>query len=154
MDEMNEDGGGQGVKKSGQQRGTENVESVVAYLDQLDKAGEMVPLNAEGGPNYSEIARHCGFGRQVFYTNEKAVSYTHLMHEPAHVFEKIARRAEEGIRSASFRSGLRSPRPRVRLEGRHCFAAHPEDSWAIGIEVSPYFRDASGRAGYAGEADR
>ncbi len=72
MDEMNEDGGGQGVKKSGQQRGTENVESVVAYLDQLDKAGEMVPLNAEGGPNYSEIARHCGFGRQVFYTNEKA----------------------------------------------------------------------------------
>ena len=72
MDEMNEDGGGQGVKKSGQQRGTENVESVVAYLDQLDKAREMVPLNAEGGPNYSEIARHCGFGRQVFYTNEKA----------------------------------------------------------------------------------
>lgn len=72
MDEMNEDGGGQGVKKSGQQRGTENVESVVAYLDQLDRTGEMVPLNAEGGPNYSEIARHCGFGRQVFYTNEKA----------------------------------------------------------------------------------
>ena len=30
VDEMNEDGGGQGVKKSGQQRGTENVESVVA----------------------------------------------------------------------------------------------------------------------------
>ena len=32
----------------------------------------MVPLNPDGGPNYSEIARHCGFGRQVFYTNEKA----------------------------------------------------------------------------------
>ena len=61
------------------------------------------------------------------------------MHEPAHVFEKIARRAEEGIRSASFRSGLQLTSRFA--EGRHCFAAHPEDSWAIGIEVSPYLWD-------------
>ena len=59
-------------KKNGQQRGAENVESLAEYLGQLDKSGEMVPLNPDGGPNYSEIARHCGFGRQVFYTNEKA----------------------------------------------------------------------------------
>ena len=60
------------AKKNGQQRGAENVESLAEYLGQLDKSGEMVPLNPDGGPNYSEIARHCGFGRQVFYTNEKA----------------------------------------------------------------------------------
>ncbi len=58
--------------KSGQQRGAENVESVAEYLDQLERDGEAVPLNPDGGPNYSEIARHCGFGRQVFYTNERA----------------------------------------------------------------------------------
>src|ERR1700730_12978290 len=66
------DGGGRDSKKSGQQRGAENVDSVAAYLTQLDSTGERVPLNPDGGPNYSEIARHCGFGRQVFYTNEKA----------------------------------------------------------------------------------
>jgi hypothetical protein len=66
------DGRGRDSKKSGQQRGAENVESVAAYLDQLDSTRERVPLNPDGGPNYSEIARHCGFGRQVFYTNEKA----------------------------------------------------------------------------------
>jgi hypothetical protein len=58
--------------KSGRQRGAENVASVIAYLDELDRAGERVPLNPDGSPNYSEIARLCGFGRQVFYTNEKA----------------------------------------------------------------------------------
>lgn len=58
--------------KSGRQRGAENVASVIAYLDELDRAGERVPLNPDGGPNYSEIARLCGFGRQVFYTNENA----------------------------------------------------------------------------------
>lgn len=58
--------------KSGRQRGAENVESVIAYLDQLDRTGESVPVNPDGSPNYSEIARLCGFGRQVFYTNEKA----------------------------------------------------------------------------------
>lgn len=60
------------ANRSGQQRGAENVESVTEYLNQLNSSGEMVPLNSDGGPNYSEIARHCGFGRQVFYTNEKA----------------------------------------------------------------------------------
>ena len=95
MDEMNEDGGGQGVKKSGQQRGTENVESVVAYLDQLDRTGEMVPLNPDGGPNYSEIARHCGFGRQVFYTNEKARA---LIEERMHRFAEP--RENRKVRSA------------------------------------------------------
>jgi predicted RNase H-like nuclease (RuvC/YqgF family) len=59
-------------KKSGQQRGADNVRSVAEYLDQLERTGERIPLNLDGGPNYSEIARHCGFGRQVFYTNEKA----------------------------------------------------------------------------------
>jgi hypothetical protein len=72
VDEMNNEGDRQGVNKSGQQRGAENVAGVVAYLEQLDRAGETLPLNPDGGPNYSEIARQCGFGRQVFYTNEKA----------------------------------------------------------------------------------
>lgn len=58
--------------KSGRQRGAENIESLTAYLDQLDRTGASVPLNPGGGPNYSEIARLCGFGRQVFYTNGKA----------------------------------------------------------------------------------
>jgi hypothetical protein len=66
------DGGRPASKKSGQQRGADNVASVGEYLNQLDKTGEMVPLNPDGGPNYTEIARQCGFGRQVFYTNEKA----------------------------------------------------------------------------------
>ena len=68
MDERSE---GAALKKSGQQRGADNVESLTWYLDELDQTGEMIPLNPDGGPNYSEIARHCGFGRQVFYTNEK-----------------------------------------------------------------------------------
>jgi hypothetical protein len=59
-------------RKSGRQRGAENIESLTAYLDQLDRTGEMVPLNPGGDPNYSEIARLCGFGRQVFYTNGRA----------------------------------------------------------------------------------
>src|SRR5713226_567853 len=72
VDEIGDSGRRPAPKKNGQQRGAENVESVAEYLDQLDKTGEMVPLNPDGGPNYSEIARDCGFGRQVFYTNEKA----------------------------------------------------------------------------------
>ncbi len=72
MDEIDDDSRGSESKKSGGQRGADNVESLAQYLDQLDRAGEPVPLNPDGGPNYSEIARHCGFGRQVFYTNEKA----------------------------------------------------------------------------------
>ena len=72
MDEIGDNGRRPVPKKNGQQRGAENVESVAEYLDQLDTTGGMVPLNPDGGPNYSEIARHCGFGRQVFYTNEKA----------------------------------------------------------------------------------
>jgi len=60
------------LKKSGQQRGAENVDSLAEYLVGLDQAGATMPLNLDGSPNYSEIARHCGFGRQVFYTNERA----------------------------------------------------------------------------------
>lgn len=72
MDEIGDNGGRAASNKSGQQRGAENVESLNEYLDQLDRTGGMIPLNPDGGPNYSEIARHCGFGRQVFYTNERA----------------------------------------------------------------------------------
>jgi hypothetical protein len=72
VDEIGDNGRRPAPKKNGQQRGAENVESVAEYLDQLDTTEEMVPLNPDGGPNYSEIARHCGFGRQVFYTNGKA----------------------------------------------------------------------------------
>src|SRR6266700_4896684 len=72
VDRIGDSGRRPAPKKNGQQRGAENVESVAEYLGQLDRTEEMVPLNPDGGPNYSEIARHCGFGRQVFYTNEKA----------------------------------------------------------------------------------
>lgn len=72
MGDMNDGGRGRDTKRSGQQRGAENVAGVAAYLDELDRTGETVPLNPDGGANYSAIARHCGFGRQVFYTNEKA----------------------------------------------------------------------------------
>jgi len=65
-------GSGRAAKKNGKQRGAENVVNVAEYLDRLDRTGELVPLNPDGSPNYSEIARHCGFGRQVFYTNETA----------------------------------------------------------------------------------
>jgi hypothetical protein len=68
---VEERGEGTALKKSGQQRGADNVESLTRYLHELDQTGEMIPLNPDSGPNYSEIARHCGFGRQVFYTNEK-----------------------------------------------------------------------------------
>ena len=74
MDEISDRDQIPAAKKNGQQRGAENVASVAEYLDRLDRTGELVPLNPDGGPNYSEIARHCGFGRQVFYTNEKARS--------------------------------------------------------------------------------
>ena len=55
----------------------------------------MVPLNAEGGPNYSEIARYRGFGRQVFYTNERACA---LIEERMHCL--AGPRESQKVRSA------------------------------------------------------
>ena len=72
VDEIGRDRHRSESKKSGQQRGADNVQSLTEYLEGLDRVAETIPLNPDGGPNYSEIARHCGFGRQVFYTNEKA----------------------------------------------------------------------------------
>ena len=54
MDEMNEDGGGQGVKKSGQQRGTENVESVVALSGPTRQGRRDGPAECRG---WTELQR-------------------------------------------------------------------------------------------------
>lgn len=105
MDEMSADGRGRDSKKSGQQRGAENVESVAAYLGHLDRIGEMVPLNPDGGPNYSEVARHCGFGRQVFYTNEKARA----------LVEQHIQRSTESYASRKAKSALH----KVDIQERH-----------------------------------
>ena len=85
------------------------------YLVQLDRAGETLPLNPDGGPNYSEIARHCGFGRQVFYTNEKARG---LMEQAPPPFHRVTRKPENQKGAAQGRS----PRPayrEARRKGRH-----------------------------------
>ena len=82
-------------KRAANNEARKTSRAVVDYLDQLDRAGEMVPLNPDGGPNYSEIARHCGFGRQVFYTNEKARA---LVEQRIHRFAES--RENRKVRSA------------------------------------------------------
>jgi hypothetical protein len=51
MDEISDRDRRPVAKKNGQQRGAENVERVADYLDRLDRTGELVPLNPDGGPN-------------------------------------------------------------------------------------------------------
>lgn len=57
-------------KKNGQQLGKENLQAIESYVAGLKAEGQRLP-SREGKPNLSAIALSCGFGRQVFYANNK-----------------------------------------------------------------------------------
>jgi hypothetical protein len=56
---------------SGQQKGRENVERLRQYLDGFKERGEPLPRRA-GQVNLTEVARSCGFDRQVLHQNDAA----------------------------------------------------------------------------------
>lgn len=59
-----------GTGKSGQQVAEENVQKLLDYLEDLEARGEPLPRRA-GELNRSEIARICGFDRNVLRTNPR-----------------------------------------------------------------------------------
>ncbi|HVI90618.1 MAG TPA: hypothetical protein VM659_20125 [Dongiaceae bacterium] len=60
----------QGTGKSGQQIAEEHVETLLAYIEGIEERREPLPRRA-GELNRSEIARACGFDRNVLRTNPR-----------------------------------------------------------------------------------
>lgn len=71
--ESNNSQSAEGLGKSGQRIGQENVGKARAYVDRLKQRGERLPLR-KGQPNWTAIALACGFARGVFYDNDEARS--------------------------------------------------------------------------------
>ena len=57
-------------KFSAVEKGRINKERYHAYINDLKVTGRKLPLNQFGEVNLSEIAKTCGFNRQVFSTNK------------------------------------------------------------------------------------
>lgn len=55
----------------GREKESVNKSSYKSYVESLRKSGQRFPVNDDGAPNFSEIARQCGFYRQVLYNNKK-----------------------------------------------------------------------------------
>lgn len=56
-------------KISGVEKSVINISRYADYVKSLEKDGKRFPLNQFGDVNLTEIAKACGFNRQVFFTN-------------------------------------------------------------------------------------
>lgn len=95
--------------KSGQALGTENVERLRAYLNDLAGRGLTLPMR-RGEVNMSAIALACGFNRQVLYVNEHAKDLLAKAIETAGLTKGSAQDGEEDDAKPEQRSDRRDRR--------------------------------------------
>ena len=51
----------------------DNLRKLQDYLEELEKRGRSLPCTSRGEPHKSAIAKECGFDRNFFYSNKKAI---------------------------------------------------------------------------------